>query len=38
MDNTFMEKIEILMKNKKGVIGMGDKIMEEKIKKCDMME
>ena len=31
----FMEKIEILMKNRKGVIGTGDKILEEKIKKCE---
>ena len=31
----FMEKIEILMKNRKGVIGTGDKILEKKIKKCE---
>ena len=31
----FMEKIEIVMKNKKGVVGTGDKILEENIKKCE---
>ena len=31
----FMEKIENVMKNKKNVIVMGDKILEEKIKVCE---
>ena len=31
----FMEKIEITIKSKKNNIGIGDKILEEKIKKCE---
>ena len=31
----FMEKIENIMKNKKNGQGIGDKILEEKIKKCE---
>ena len=31
----FMEKIEITMKSKKNAQGIGDKILEEKVKKCE---
>ena len=31
----FMDKIENVMKNKKSAIGVGDKILEEKVKKCE---
>ena len=31
----FMEKIEITMKSKKNAQGIGDKLLEEKIKKCE---
>ena len=31
----FMEKIDIIMKNKKGAQGIGDRLLEEKIKKCE---
>ena len=31
----FMEKIEITIKSKKNAVGIGDKILEEKIKKCE---
>ena len=31
----FMEKIEITMKSKKNALGIGDKLLEEKVKKCE---